>query len=168
MNNDSISQGMKKVQLNSVRPVHLYMMTLVALCAILIAAWYSIFSPLQEHLESRLRNYSNQLTSLQQLNRTLLVYKGKEIPTPKISETEFTKLKAKLVAQGVQFKLLRLDKTSPAQISLQINEIEFSRWLELVVDFRNQYGLYANAVVINKTGDNVGVVQVSATLVQTQ
>jgi hypothetical protein len=167
MNNDSIFQGMKKIQLNAMRPIHLYMMMLAVLCAISIAAWYFIFSTIQDHLEARLRNYPNQLTSLQQLNRSLLIYKGKELPTPKITEAEFSNFKAKLVAQGVQFKVLRLDKTTPAQISLQINEIEFSRWLELVVDFRSQYGLYASAVVISKNGDNAGVVQVTATLVQT-
>ena len=137
------------------------------LCAISIAAWYFIFSPIQDQLEARLGNYPNQLNSLQQLNRSLLIYKGQELPTPKITEAEFSNLKAKLVAQGVQFKVLLLDKAPPAQISLQINEIEFSRWLELVVDFRSQYGLYADAVVISKNGDNAGVVQLTATLVQT-
>jgi type II secretory pathway component PulM len=144
------------------------MMMLAGLGVILIAAWLLIFSPIQEQFEARLRNYPNQLTSLQQLNRTLLIYKGKEFPAPKISETEFSNIKARLVAQGVQFKLLRLDQTSPAQISLQINEIEFSRWLELMVDFRIKYGLYANAVVVNKNSDNAGVVQVAATLVQSR
>lgn len=166
MNNESIFQGLKNIQLNSVRPVHLYMVILVTLCVVLIAAWYFIFSPIQEQLEARLRNYPNQLTSLQQLNRTLLIYKGKELPAPKILETEFSNLKAALMAQGVQFKLLNLDKTSPAQISLQINEIEFSRWLELVVDFRSKYGLYVVALVINQQRDNAGVVQVNARLVQ--
>ena len=166
MNNDFLQEGIKKIQLNAVRPVHLYLLLLAALGIVLIAAWYFIFSPIQEQFEARLRNYPNQLTSLQQLNRTLLIYKGKELPTPKISENEFSNLKARLAAQGIQFKVLRLDKTSPAQISLQINEIEFSRWLELIVDFRTKYGLYASAVVINKNGDHAGVVQVTATLVQ--
>ncbi len=143
------------------------MMLLAGLCLILIAAWYFMLSPIQEQLEARLRNYPNQLTSLQQLNRTLLIYKGKALPTPTILETEFSNLKANLVAQGVQFKVLRLDKTSPAQISLQINEIEFSRWLALIEDFRNKYGLYASEAVINKNSDHAGVVQVTATLVQT-
>ena len=167
MNNDSIFQGMNKIHLNALRPVHLYLMMLAVLCVVLIAAWYLIFNPIQEQFEAQLRNYPGQLTSLQQLNRTLLIYKGKEVPTPKITEAEFSNLKTKLVAQGVQFKLLRLDKTTPAQISLQINEIEFSRWLELVVDFRSKYALYPSAVAINKNSDNAGVVQVTATLVQT-
>jgi len=166
MNNEPIFLGIKKIQLNAFRLVHFYIMMLVALCAILIAAWYFIFSPIQAEFEARLRNYPNQLTSLQQLNRTLVIYKGKELPTLKMSENEFSNLKAKLVAQGVQFQLLRLDQLSPAQISLQINEIEFSRWLALIEDFRNKYGLYARAVVINKNTENPGVVQVAATLVQ--
>ena len=167
MNNNSIIQVLKKFRLNSLRPIHLSILLLAGLCLVLIVAWYFMLSPIQEQLEARLRNYPNQLTSLQQLNRTLLIYKGKVLPTPTILETEFSNLKAKLVAQGVQFKLLRLDKTSPAQISLQINEIEFSRWLELIEEFRNKYGLYASAVVINKNSENAGVVQVTATLVQT-
>jgi len=167
MNNESIFQGMRNIQLNSFRPFHLYMMLLTVLCILLIAAWFFILSPIQEQLEVRLRNYPNQLNSLQQLNRALLIYKGKEVPTPKITEAEFSNLKVTLVAQGVQFKTLRLDKTSPAQISLQINEIEFSRWLELLENFRNKYGLYASAAVINKNSDHAGVVQVTATMVQT-
>ncbi len=167
MNNDSIILGIKKFRLNSLSPIHLFMMLLAGLCLIFIAAWYLMLNPIQEQLEARLRNYPNQLTTLQQLNRTLLIYKGKVLPTPTILETEFSNLKAKLVAQGVQFKVLRLDKISPAQISLQINEIEFSRWLELIEEFRNKYGLYASAVVINKNSENAGVVQVTAMLVQT-
>jgi hypothetical protein len=53
------------------------------------------------------------------------------------------------------------------QLELKIDEIEFSRWLELIVDFRKNNGLYASDVVIKKI-DRVGVIQVSATLVQVQ
>jgi hypothetical protein len=52
-----------------------------------------------------------------------------------------------------------------AQLELKIDEIEFSRWLELMVDFRQNYALYASDVVLKKN-EGVGVVQVSATLVQ--
>ncbi|GEM_PF-632062 len=166
MNNAFILQGIKKIHLDSVRPFPLWALLLTLLCGVLIAAWYYLCSPLQEQLEARLRAYPDQLNSLQQLNRTLLVYRGKSLPVPGISEAEFANLKAKLVAQGIQFNLMRLDKTSPAQISLQINELEFSRWLELVEDFRKNNALYATEVSIKKIGANAGVVQVTATLVQ--
>jgi hypothetical protein len=71
----------------------------------------------------------------------------------------------KLFSQGVKFTLVRLENSGVAQLELKIDEIEFSRWLELMVDFRQNYALYASDVVLKKN-DGVGVVQVSATLVQ--
>ena len=63
--------------------------------------------------------------------------------------------------------MARLENTGAVKLDLKIDEIEFSRWLELVVDFRQNNGLYASDVVIKKN-DGVGVIQVSATLVQAQ
>jgi len=51
------------------------------------------------------------------------------------------------------------------QLDLNIEEIEFSRWLELLVDFRQNNGLYASNVVIKKN-EGVGVIQANATLEQ--
>jgi type II secretory pathway component PulM len=50
---------------------------------------------------------------------------------------------------------------------LKIDEIEFSRWLDLVADFRQTYGLYVVGASIQKN-DGVGVVQLYATLAQTR
>lgn len=166
MNKGNMLQGIKKVQPNFIRPVHVSVAIAVLLCVLMTLAWYLILNPLQVQLEARLRNYPRQLTSLQELNRTLLIYKSKELTTPKIAEAEFANLKAKLLAQGLQFNVMRLDRASPAQISMQLNEIEFSRWLELIEDFRKNNGLYASDVSIKKNSNNPGTVQVTATLVQ--
>jgi type II secretory pathway component PulM len=61
--------------------------------------------------------------------------------------------------------LARLENAGLVQLDLKIDEIEFSRWLELMVDFRQNNGLYASDVAIKKN-DGKGLVQVSATLVQ--
>ena len=167
MSNDDILQGIKKIHLSSVRPGQLYVTILIVFGVFVTLGWYFVFRPLQEQLEDRLKRYPTQLASLQELNRTLLVYKSKELPTPKIAEAEFAALKAKLVAHGIQFNVMRLDLSSPAQISMQINEIEFSRWLELVEDLRKNNGLYASDLIIKKNSTNAGIVQVTATLVQT-
>ena len=166
MNNDAIIERLKKVQVTSIRLWFVFVVIGVALCVSVIFAWYFLLNPFQAQIERRLRNYPNQLTSLQGLNRTLLIYKGKELPTPKIADTEFANLKAKLLSQGLQLNVMRLVHASPAQISMQINEIEFSRWLELVEDFRKHNGLYPIDAIIKRNSNNAGVVQVTATWVQ--
>ena len=127
--------------------------------------WFLLIQPLQHTLELRLQKYSTQLMSIQELNRTLLSYKDKNIKMTRLSENELSGLQQKLFAQGVKFTLARLENTDSVQLDLKIDEIEFSRWLELLVDFRQNYALYASHVVLKKN-DGIGVVQVSATLVQ--
>ena len=127
--------------------------------------WFVILQPLQQSLEVRLQKYPAQLMSIQELNRTLLTYKDKNIKITSLSENDLSVLQQKLFSQGVKFTLVRLETTGAVQLELKIDEIEFSRWLELLVDLRQNYALYASDVVLKKN-DGVGVVQVSATLVQ--
>jgi type II secretory pathway component PulM len=134
-------------------------------CLLIGILWFVILQPLQHTLEQRLQRYPSQLMSIQELNRTLLTYKDKNIKVASVSENELSALQQKLFSQGVKFTLVRLENMGAAQLELKIDEIEFSRWLELMVDFRQNYALYASDVVLKKN-EGVGVVQVSATLVQ--
>ena len=134
-------------------------------CLLIGILWFMIIQPLQQTLELRLQKYPTQLMSIQELNRTLLTYKDKTVKITSLSENDLSVLQQKLFSQGVKFTLVRLENTGAAQLELKIDEIEFSRWLELMVDFRQHYALYASDVVLKKN-DGVGVVQVSATLVQ--
>jgi type II secretory pathway component PulM len=134
-------------------------------CLVMVALWFLIIQPLQQTLEQRLQRYPSQLMSIQELNRTLLTYKDKNVKITSLSENEVSVLQQKLFSQGVKFTLARLENAGSVQLDLKIDEIEFSRWLELMVDFRQNYALYASDVVLKKN-EGVGVVQVSATLVQ--
>ncbi len=134
-------------------------------CLLIGILWFVILQPLQQTLELRLQKYPAQLMSIQELNRTLLTYKDKNIKITSLSENDLSVLQQKLFSQGVKFTLVRPETTGAMQLELKIDEIEFSRWLELMVDFRQSYALYASDVVLKKN-DGVGVVQVSATLVQ--
>ena len=127
--------------------------------------WSLLIQPLQQTLELRLQRYPTQLMSIQELNRTLLNYKDKSVRIPSLSESELSVLQQKLFSEGVKFTLTRVETTDLVRLELKIDEIEFSRWLELMVDFRKNNGLYASDVVIKKI-DRVGVIQLSATLVQ--
>ena len=127
--------------------------------------WSLLVQPLQQTLELRLQRYPTQLMSIQELNRTLLNYKDKSVRIPSLSESDLSVLQQKLFSEGVKFTLTRVETTDLVRLELKIDEIEFSRWLELVVDFRKNNGLYASDVVIKKI-DRVGVIQLSATLVQ--
>ena len=127
--------------------------------------WSLLVQPLQQTLELRLQRYPTQLMSIQELNRTLLNYKDKSVRIPSLSESELSVLQQKLFSEGVKFTLTRVETTDLVRLELKIDEIEFSRWLELVVDFRKNNGLYASDVVIKKI-DRVGVIQLNATLVQ--
>ena len=134
-------------------------------CLVMGVLWSLIIQPLQQTLEQRLQRYPSQLMSIQELNRTLLAYKDKNVKISSLSENDLSVLQQKLFSQGVKFTLARLENTDSVQLDLKIDEIEFSRWLELMVDFRQNNSLYASNVVIKKN-DGVGVIQLSATLVQ--
>ena len=137
----------------------------VGVILMLGVCWSLLIQPLQQTLELRLQRYPTQLMSIQELNRTLLNYKDKSVRIPSLSESELSVLQQKLFSEGVKFTLTRVETTDLVRLELKIDEIEFSRWLELVVDFRKNNGLYASDVVIKKI-DRVGVIQLSATLVQ--
>ena len=137
----------------------------VGVLLMLGVCWSLLIQPLQQTLELRLQRYPTQLMSIQELNRTLLNYKDKSVRIPSLSESELSVLQQKLFSEGVKFTLTRVEMTDLVRLELKIDEIEFSRWLELMVDFRKNNGLYASDVVIKKI-DRVGVIQLSATLVQ--
>ena len=137
----------------------------VGVILMLGVCWSLLIQPLQQTLELRLQRYPTQLMSIQELNRTLLNYKDKSVRIPSLSESELSVLQQKLFSEGVKFTLTRVETTDLVRLELKIDEIEFSRWLELMVDFRKNNGLYASDVVIKKI-DRVGVIQLSATLVQ--
>ncbi|MCX7221473.1 MAG: type II secretion system protein GspM [Burkholderiales bacterium] len=137
----------------------------VGVLLMLGVCWSLLIQPLQQTLELRLQRYPTQLMSIQELNRTLLNYKDKSVRIPSLSESELSVLQQKLFSEGVKFTLTRVETTDLVRLELKIDEIEFSRWLELMVDFRKNNGLYASDVVIKKI-DRAGVIQMSATLVQ--
>jgi type II secretory pathway component PulM len=156
---------MKKNRLRVFKQLPPHLTIGAGVCLLLTVLWSLIIQPLQQTLEQRLQRYPTQLMSIQELNRTLLMYQDKGERISSLSESEFSILQQKLFSQGVKFTLVRLEATSSVQLELKIDEIEFSRWLELIVDFRKNNGLYASDVAIKKI-DRVGVVQVSAILVQ--
>jgi len=47
-------------------------------CLVMGVLWSLIIQPLQQTLEQRLQRYPSQLMSIQELNRTLLTYKGQK------------------------------------------------------------------------------------------
>lgn len=127
--------------------------------------WFLVLKPLQQTLELRLQKYPAQLLSIQELNQTLSLYKNKDLRITALSEDALAAMQQKLLSQGLKFTLVRLENTNSVQLNLNIEEIEFSRWLELLVDFRKNNGLYPSDVVIKKN-EGIGVIQVSATLEQ--
>jgi len=131
----------------------------------IVILWFLVLKPLQQTLELRLQQYPAQLLSIQELNQTLSIYKNKDLGIIGLSEETLAAMQQKLLALGLKFTLVRLENTNSVKLNLKIDEIEFSRWLELLVDFRKSNGLFPSDVVIKKN-DGVGVIQVSATLVQ--
>jgi type II secretory pathway component PulM len=127
--------------------------------------WWWVIQPMQHTLELRLQRYPTQLLSIQELNQTLFTYQDKSVKISSLSENDLSTLQQKLFSLGVKFTLTRVQNTGSVQLDLKIDEIEFSRWLELIVDFRKNNALYASDVVIKKN-ERVGVIQVSASLVQ--
>ncbi len=127
--------------------------------------WWWVIQPMQHTLELRLQRYPTQLLSIQELNQTLFTYQDKSVKISSLSENDLSTLQQKLFSLGVKFTLTRVQNTGSVQLDLKIDEIEFSRWLELIVDFRKNNALYASDVVIKKN-ERVGVIQVNATLVQ--
>jgi type II secretory pathway component PulM len=165
MTSFSTSPVTKKNRLQSVKRLPPKLAIGGGVCLCMGVLWYLMIQPLQHTLEQRLQRYPSQLMSIQELNRTLLTYKDKNVKITSLSENDLSVLQQRLFSQGVKFTLARLENAGSVQLDLKIDEIEFSRWLELMVDFRQNYALYASDVVLKKN-EGVGVVQVSATLVQ--
>jgi type II secretory pathway component PulM len=132
---------------------------------LIVILWFLVLKPLQQTLELRLQQYPAQLLSIQELNQTLRLYKNKDLRLTGLSEEALAAMQKKLLSQGLKFTLVRLENTNSVQLDLNIEEIEFSRWLELLVDFRQNNGLYASNVVIKKN-EGIGVIQANATLEQ--
>jgi type II secretory pathway component PulM len=130
-----------------------------------VILWFLFLKPLQQTLELRLQQYPAQLLSIQELNQTLRLYKDKDLRLTGLSDEALAAMEKKLLSQGLKFTLVRLDNTNSVRLDLNIEEIEFSRWLELLVDFRKNNGLFPSNVVIKKN-DGVGVIQANTTLVQ--
>lgn len=137
----------------------------VGVFLLIIILWFLVLKPLQQTLELRLQKYPAQLLSIQDLNQTLRLYKNKDLRLTGLSEEALAAMQKKLLSQGLKFTLVRLENTNSVQLDLNIEEIEFSRWLELLVDFRQNNGLYASNVVLKKN-EGVGVIQANATLEQ--
>lgn len=132
---------------------------------LIVILWFLVLKPLQQTLELRLQQYPVQLLRIQELNQTLRTFKNKDLGIIGLSEEALTTIQQKLLALGLEFNLVRLENTNSVKLDLKIDEIDFSRWLELLVDFRKSNGLFPSDVVIKKN-DGIGVIQVSATLVQ--
>jgi type II secretory pathway component PulM len=105
------------------------------------------------------------LARIQELNKNIQIYKNSEAVRTKMSKLEFMKLKATLIAEGLQFSNLTYENTNPPSINLQINEIEFNQWLKLQEKLRKNNGLFVDHARITK-GNSSGVVEVNASLVQ--
>jgi type II secretory pathway component PulM len=167
MNNLSTSYAAKKGRFSALKQFPSRAVIAVGVCVAIGFLWLLIIQPLQKNLEQRLQRYPMQLMSIQDLNQTLVRYKDKDVRIASLSENEFSRLEQKLFSQGIKYTLRRIENISPTQVELKIDEIEFSRWLDLVADFRQTYGLYVVGVSIKKN-EGVGVVQLSATLAQTR
>ncbi|MBZ1351839.1 type II secretion system protein M [Alcaligenaceae bacterium LF4-65] len=165
MTNTVLSPAIKETLLRIFKQLPPKIIIGIGALLMLGVCWSLLVQPLQQTLELRLQRYPTQLMSIQELNRTLLNYKDKSVRIPSLSESELSVLQQKLFSEGVKFTLTRVETTDLVRLELKIDEIEFSRWLELVVDFRKNNGLYASDVVIKKI-DRVGVIQLNATLVQ--
>jgi type II secretory pathway component PulM len=165
MINLSTASAAKKSRLSAFKQFPFRAIILAVACLVIGILWLLIIQPLQKSLELRLQRYPMQLMSIQDLNQTLVRYKDKDVRISRLSEIEFSRLEQKLFSQGIKYTLRRIENISPAQLELKIDDIEFSRWLELVADFRQTYGLYVVGASIKKN-DGVGVVRLSATLAQ--
>ena len=142
-----------------------YALLCILLVAILLVLWLYVLKPIQNRYESNLSQYPAQLARVQELNKNIQIYKNSEALRSKISKLEFLKLKATLIAEGLQFSNLSFENTNPPSIHLQINEIEFNQWLKLQEKLRKNNGLFVEQVRITR-GNSSGVVEVNASLVQ--
>ena len=153
-----ILEDPKKRQIN-------YALLSILLAAILLVLWLYVLKPIQNRYESNLSQYPAQLARIQELNKNIQIYKNSEVLRSKMSKLEFLKLKAILVAEGLQFSNLSFENTNPPSIKILINEIEFNQWLKVQEKLRKNNGLFVDQVRIIK-GNSSGVVEVNASMVQ--
>jgi type II secretory pathway component PulM len=165
MTNSLLSSAATKNRRNIFKKLPLNVAIVGGVFLLLGILWWWVIQPMQHTLELRLQRYSTQLLSIQELNQTLLTYQDKSVKISSLSDNDLSTLQQKLFSLGVKFTLTRVQNTGSVQLDLKIDEIEFSRWLELIEDFRKNNGLYASDVAIKKN-ERIGAIQVSATLEQ--
>lgn len=142
-----------------------YALLSILLFLILLVFWLFVLKPIQNRYESNLSQYPGQLARVQELNKNVQNYRNIEVLRTKLSKLEFTKLRAKLVAEGHQFSDFSFENTNPPKINIQIKEIEFNQWLKLQGELRKNNGLFVEQILITR-GASTGVVEVNASLVQ--
>jgi type II secretory pathway component PulM len=82
-----------------------------------------------------------------------------------MSKAEFVKLKTILVEEGLQLGKFSFENTNPPSINIQIKEIEFNQWLQLLEKLRKNNSLFVDQARITRSKSS-GVVEVNASLVQ--
>jgi type II secretory pathway component PulM len=165
MINRNFLAGSKKILDDPKKREINYALLCILLGAIFLVLWLYLLKPIQNRYESNLSQYPGQLARIQELNKNIQIYKNNEVLRSKMSKLEFLKLKATLVAEGLQFSNLSFENTNPPSINIQINEIEFNQWLKLQEKLRKNNGLFVDQLRITK-GNSSGVVEVNASLVQ--
>ena len=100
MTNTSSSSAAKRNRLLVFKQVPSGIAIGAGVCLVMGVLWSLIIQPLQQTLEQRLQRYPSQLMSIQELNRTLLAYKDKNVKISSLSENDLSVLQQKLFSQG--------------------------------------------------------------------
>jgi len=137
----------------------------IGLLFILIVVWYIKLKPVQNQYQTNLSKYPAELANIQDLNQRLLNYKNSDVPKARVTETEFIKIKNKLIADGLQLGSISFDGTSQSRVNIEIKEIDFHQWLILQDDLRKKYGLFIDKASILR-GNDSGIVSVNVSLIQ--
>ena len=130
--------------------------------AILLNTFFIV--PMENKLEKRIMRYPTQWSELSQLIKLQKLNESNEF-IPFLNQKEFEVVRTKLNSLGITPNIFRLSNSNEPRIEVQINDVDFSTWLQFSEDLRVKYHLYTENATIQK-GNEAGTVQISTTMVQ--
>jgi len=127
--------------------------------------WIWIYTHIEEKFQSQMFFYPTQWDQLQNAVQIAKTRPTEISVVSPLSDEELNRIKAFSRTKGISYSIFQLVASNPPQIELQIKNVSFGSWVELLNEYMAQWRLYPIKVEIISE-KSAGMVTVSATLRQ--
>jgi len=130
-----------------------------------LVCWIWIYTPMVEKFQSQISFYPTQWNQLQNAVQIAKTRPTEMSVVSPLSDEELDRIRSFSKAKGINYSVFHLVASNPPQIEVQIKNISFGSWVDLLNEYMAQWRLYPiKADIISEK--SAGMVTVSATLRQ--